>query len=127
MEYETYPCDGIDYIIPFSMSPDEPVYRVSISQLDTLWKNTAKETYIGENQGNLEKRDTVFRALQVNPRNPLDIPEILVKSPNKVSFIDGRHRFSGIRDRGNQYILVTLSLLSDDIDIESLISAKRIN
>jgi hypothetical protein len=126
MEYESYECGGFNFMIPLSLPSNQPVYEVPISELDRLWKLTAKETYIGVNGGDGEKRFHLACSMGVNSQYPIEIPEIRVDEPDKVCFIDGRHRFSRFRDMHREKILVVVSSKSTG-KIENVLSAKRIN
>ena len=88
--------DGIEYMAPFR-NPQMPIYEVDVRKTDDRWKMDLPGFYLEE--GYSDDRKEVFENW-LQHGIPIEVPEIYIDKNGVVSFINGRHRFSVIRDMG---------------------------
>ena len=106
---------------------DETTIMVDASKLDAAWKTGAGSLYIDQGGGGtstiIGRREGVERFLESG--KPIEASRIVVDQNGTVDFIDGRHRFSVLRDRGVKEMAVTLSK-DDVVRAEHFLGAKKV-
>lgn len=94
-------------------SGDEIIIWVDLTKLDNSWKKD-KGNYVGRGgtENAIKNRYHDFGEW-LKKGIPVQMPEVYIRD-NEVKFINGRHRFSWMRDHGAHSIPVVLSLNDDD-------------
>jgi hypothetical protein len=101
-----YLVDGQEYMQP-RQDLGDPLWSIPVSLIEKGWKGD-RGFYLGtENQGILGRKDRFIEFL--NNDIPVETPIIHVDENGKISFTNGRHRYSVLRDMGRNNIAFTLS------------------
>lgn len=104
-----YPVGGQRYVrSPNAAANGEVVVLADVNKLDRAWSQD-RGFYIPPGGGGAEigGRREDFRAFQRGGK-PIEMPRVTVGRDGSVSFIDGRHRTSELRDQGVKVIPVTV-------------------
>lgn len=97
----------------YALSEGMSLVSVNVSAFDKAWEGS--DTYVGEggvggNKGRYENFDVFIKggqqelipglSITVPKATSLEAPDVSVSSSGKVEFVNGRHRYSWLRDNG---------------------------
>lgn len=100
----------VEFIPHDKQRPDETTIMVHTKKLDKAWKEADAGYHLpAEGEGKSEikgRRDDFERFLKKN--EPVQASRAVLDADGGVSFVDGRHRFAVLRDRGAERVAVTV-------------------
>ncbi len=101
---------------------DRHLVKINVANFDAAWKNgKSGNLYIGPNgHGGITNRYEKFGKWLSTANQPIEASTVGVDSTGSVSFFDGRHRYSYLRDHGVKTIMVAM-------DPQSIKNAKKYN
>ena len=100
---------GLNFVLP-KRSKDRILCKLDVDKFDKQWKNSDErnEMYIGKGGtgntiGNRYEQfgkwlHTDDRRWKRNPEEPIEVSEISVNEDGSINFLNGRHRYSWLRD-----------------------------
>lgn len=101
--------EGTDYVQPLNR-PDKVLVEIPVEKIDEAWKKQpenylpTKETGTTEIKGRRE----AFQEWESKRDQPIESPTPYINEDGSVEFIDGRHRFAVLRDRGDKTVVVAV-------------------